>query len=285
MGREIADILPNEVYANTSVSVLQNEEGFECAKHNGDGMAANKIIDRHMKFEVLREIWRSHNEALPLYIVPIIASEYEDRLNALPIAYAVTLARELGGAVWPGIIKISGEPNTGQTAIKRYANRQIFAGSQPPSGAEIIIVDDTFTTGQTIVSLRKYLDRNPVAVTTIASGRYGKTLIPKQQVIEAAIKKAKVTRERFIDILGLSPECLTNAQLQQYLLNGASGEDGLINRFGFTDNEKEGEPHEANKWLTEWSKQIMDMAVMAGWESDIAPFEVDEIEIELIDTN
>lgn len=218
---------------HTTVSKLKSHPDYEAAKYGGDAEVAERVVHDLVRPETLDEIKNKLDPNKPVYVVPVIQREGESA-NMLPIAYAERLAKEIGGEVWYGTGKISGEALTNADAKKRTTNEQLFDGDLPPGGSQVIVVDDTFTSGNTLTSLIDKLSENgsiPVAATSLASGRYQNWLIPSKEKRQALLDKAGVTEIQFKHEFGYPTSQLTGSEIQQYLLTGGKGIAGLRSRF------------------------------------------------------
>ena len=72
--------------------------------------------------------------------------------------WRVRLQKEVGGnRLERSCEKTSADHNTDATANVRAGNVHTWEGDIPPAGSTIVLVDDTFTTGQTIQSLAQHL--------------------------------------------------------------------------------------------------------------------------------
>jgi hypothetical protein len=98
-----------------------------------------------------------------------------------------------------------------------------------------VLVDDTFTTGNTLTGLFDYvsgLGPMPEGIFAIASGRYSKAIAATPEKIRPALDKAGVSAEEFQRATGLPIERFTGAELHAYTLNGGRGLAGFRRRFG-----------------------------------------------------
>jgi len=214
---------PQRVYASTSVAALRSDPRFNPAKVHGDARSAMGLVAKFLKPETLQQL-ESFRGMNPV-IVPVLGREGKS-MNAIPLALARKIAQHLGGTVWTRLVKTSAQHNTDAAANDRSRNEHRWSGAMPPRSRPIIVVDDTFTTGQTISSLISRLGGASAAV-TLSSGRYGRALQADQEIIDKAAAKANIPA----DVISSRYPHLTGAQLQQYLLNGAAGERGFVDRF------------------------------------------------------
>jgi RNA polymerase sigma factor (sigma-70 family) len=217
---------------HTGVAALRRHPAFEAAKYGGDDRAAVQLVDAFYKFAVTARLRPLIARGKPLVIVPVLQEEHPETLNRIPGLFAERLALDLGGTVHDAIVKVSGRPNTDAGAAERAANVQRFDGPAPEAGSQIIVVDDTFTAGGTLLALIEHLESRPIAAATLAAGRYQAWLKPSATKIDALLAKAEVDAITFKRELGFAPTALTGSEIQQYLLNGAAGIAGVRRRFG-----------------------------------------------------
>jgi site-specific DNA-cytosine methylase len=227
-GQAMPDVA--DIASSTSVGALQKHPMFKAAKYDGSAKAAFDIVESMVKPKAVKEVMDKIDPNRPAYIIPVIAREGESA-NMLPLAMAEKLSAETGIPVWMKLAKTSSQHNTGAGADSRARTMHRWEGEPPPAGSQIVLVDDTYTTGQTLRSLASVVG-DPDAVATISVGRYTKqfTLQPDRE--QKLLAKAGLTKQQFINLYGSEPkQVLTGAQAQQYLLNGARGQDGLLARF------------------------------------------------------
>jgi site-specific DNA-cytosine methylase len=230
VSRQNIAFLPEQIDSSTSVKSLTENENYKDAKYNGNPMFAYNLAKKFLTDEVIASVNSKINPEEPAIIIPVSAIEGED-LNTIPLAVADILSWKLNIPVSVDIVKTSKQHNTGASAQDRASNIHSWAGKKPKEGTQIILVDDTYTTGQTLRSLADYVGE-PTAIVTLASGRYGKKFDLPIELEKKLLDKAGITKEDFISNYGKEPNAvLTGAQAQQYLLNGAKGKEGLFSRF------------------------------------------------------
>jgi DNA (cytosine-5)-methyltransferase 1 len=219
-----------DVSTSTSVAALQKHPMFKSAKYDGSAKAAYDIVESLVKPKAIQDVMSKIDPNRPAYIIPVITREGESA-NMLPLAMADKLSEATGIPIWNKLAKTSSQHNTGAKADARARTMHRWEGEPPPAGSQIVLVDDTYTTGQTLRSLAAVVG-DPDAVATISVGRYTKqfTLQPDRE--QKLLAKAGLTKQQFNNLYGSEPkQILTGAQAQQYLLNGARGEQGLLARF------------------------------------------------------
>jgi DNA (cytosine-5)-methyltransferase 1 len=227
-GQAMPDVA--DVSTSTSVAALQKHPMFKSAKYDGSAKAAYDIVESLVKPKAIQDVMSKIDPNKPAYIIPVIAREGESA-NMLPLAMADKLSEATGIPIWNKLAKTSSQHNTGAKADARARTMHRWEGEPPPAGSQIVLVDDTYTTGQTLRSLAAVVG-DPDAVATISVGRYTKqfTLQPDRE--QKLLAKAGLTKQQFNNLYGSEPkQILTGAQAQQYLLNGARGEQGLLARF------------------------------------------------------
>lgn len=223
---------------DTKAKPMMVSEAYRAAKRGGDMAAAWNITGKFINAAKARPLAEALAGRRPVF-VPVTQAE-SDRVNMLPIAAAHRLQSILGGRVEESIhipAKATGG-NTGADAVSRMARVSDFTGTvTAEEGEAVILVDDTFTTGNTLTALFDYIagqGTTPQAVFTIASGRYSKALAPTPAIMAAALDKAGVSAGQFERETGLPIERFTGAELRAYTLNGARGIDGFRQRFSLT---------------------------------------------------
>ncbi len=86
-----------------------------------------------------------------------------------------------------GVSKHKGSGNTGAALNERLANPIVFEGNIKEKGADYIIVDDVFTSGNTVISMAEYIREqggNPIVITTLAASKYGVDFIPSDNLMQ-----------------------------------------------------------------------------------------------------
>ena len=221
---------PGIVVTRTNSETLTSHPLYNAAKKFNNVEAAKIIVDKFVDDQMVFDVFANIDQSKPAYIVPVLKGE-GDSLNMLPIALAEKLSAASGIPVWGNLIQATSGQSTGAGVNEKTEISRKFMGEAPPTGSQIIIVDDYLATGRTIASLEN-MTGTASAVSTIASGRYGNQYGLTTQRAEKLLEKAGITKERFYEIYGLQPEqAITGVEAQTYILNGAAGESGLTSRF------------------------------------------------------
>lgn len=221
---------PGIVVTRTNSETLTSHPLYNAAKKFNNVEAAKIIVDKFVDDQMVFDVFANIDQSKPAYIVPVLKGE-GDSLNMLPIALAEKLSAASGIPVWGNLIQATSGQSTGAGVNEKTEISRKFMGEAPPTGSQIIIVDDYLATGRTIASLEN-MTGTASAVSTIASGRYGNQYGLTTQRAEKLLEKAGITKERFYEIYGLQPEqAITGVEAQTYILNGTAGESGLTSRF------------------------------------------------------
>jgi len=158
-----------EVITNTSYqSMLENRE-LQIKGKAGNEQAAVELVSKIVNKEVVSQLAEKYPDAI---VIPIPSMETADkRPNAIPMAYAREYEKA-GLNISTDIIEIDSAHHTGKNAFKRTVNRPHFDG-EVIKGKEYIIVDDVFTMGGTINSLKNFIEDKGgrvVSVSTLTPG-------------------------------------------------------------------------------------------------------------------
>ena len=223
------------VHSNTNMQKLLTHPDYDAAKNKGDVEAAYRVVESLLKPEVVDNIRKSLKPDVPIYTIPVTKKGSQTgRLNVLPVVYATVLAEKLGGKTWTRVVKKSQKRNTGADADTRATNEQVFVGELPPQNSQSIVVDDCFTSGSSIAGLINKLcskGNMPVAATALVNSRYQNWLKPTQIKRNILLTKGGITEDAFKQQFGYNTDALTGSEIQQYILTGSRGIDGLRRRF------------------------------------------------------
>jgi hypothetical protein len=129
---------------------------YKAAK-SGDADAAMDLVDDLVTDEAIGRIRAMIGDRKPA-LVPVMAEEASGH-NAIPAAYAVKIAHELGLEVYGDIVQSVRAKRTGTGADYRLANHSAFDGPVE-AGKDYLVVDDTMTMGGTLAGLRGHIEAN-----------------------------------------------------------------------------------------------------------------------------
>ncbi len=208
------------------------------AKKHGYANEARRTVSRWARKETVAEIRGRLDADKPVVFVPVLNRE-GNRMNALPLAFARWLAKQFGGEVWTDLVKVSEEHNTGASQTARAGREYVFEGTVPV-GVQVVLVDDVWTSGQTLWSLYEHVlgadaGADVRAFAALASGRYGKNVKPTAEQLTKMLGKASLSAGQFKEATGNDASKLTGGEIQGYLLNGGAGVGGVLSRFGGDD--------------------------------------------------
>jgi hypothetical protein len=234
MPGEFPEKLSN-VIRSTTVSKLTGDPEFQAAKKGGDPNAAAAVVRRVAKMDkVVSALKARVDPERPVKIVPVMQRE-GSRLNLLPLAYAAEISRATGWPLDLETVKESGKANTGATVADRTSNLQEFSGPVE-KGTQYVLVDDTFTSGDTLVSLHQHVTEGGgevSAITALSAGRYQDYLAHRPQDVAKLLDRAGTDRDGFRREVGFPVEQLTGAEVYRLanLDRGWKGIDGLRSRL------------------------------------------------------
>jgi phosphoribosylpyrophosphate synthetase len=177
------DLEMDSIDSSTSVSHLRNHSLFHKAKKEGDILAAKSVVDDMLKSSVIDSIKSKLQDPKKALIIPVRDQEGSG-MNMLPLAYAMVLSGLLEAELVMGVTKVSLAHNTDSTFLDRMNNDIIFDGEIDCAGREVVLVDDTFTVGGTVMALADHVYQQGAhikAITTLSSGRYGKKIVVEAQ--------------------------------------------------------------------------------------------------------
>lgn len=236
-------VLPGEFPANladvvksTSLAKLKSHPGYNAAKKEADGAAAvGVVLDTAKIPQVARELKARVDPSKPVVLVPVIHRDIGRRLNAIPLIYAKILGTETDWPVSMEIVKKGGAANTGASLEDRSSNLQTFEG-EIDREAQYILVDDTFTSGDTLMALYEFITKGGgkvVAFSTIAAGRYQNYVGHRPQDVAKLLDRAGVDRDGFRREIGFPVEQLTGSEVYRFanLDRGWKGVEGLRSRI------------------------------------------------------
>jgi hypothetical protein len=245
---ELPDTL-NEAITQTSLAKLKGKEGtperqkYDNAKGNefmqqgaSEEQRTEDALDTVLplvKDAKVKEIQDMLDPDKPIYVLPVQQRESVGE-NKIPTTYANILSGKISGQLLDGIYKQKGKHNTGASQIARLEDKKVFVGEVPTDG-QIVIVDDNYTSGGTIIALMEHIKAqggNVVALTTLSASRYGKGVKAKPEYIQSLINDIDLPVPEIEAIIGHSLEGLTNAEIN--LIRNSTrkgGERGLRKLF------------------------------------------------------
>ena len=134
--------------------------------------------------------------------------------NALPIAYAIALAKHFDADLEFEILQANVVSHTAANAETRILGQPVYMGKLQ-RGSHILIVDDVITFGSTLANLRGWIEKQGVTVagaTTLAAGFGATKLALPESVRDRLLEQFPVHAETLAKELGFTADCFTNRE-------------------------------------------------------------------------
>lgn len=144
------------VVSNGKLGELKNEPEYSAAKA-GDVEQSALLVEKLLKDETVQEIKDLIGDSKPI-LVPVQSVEASGK-NRIPQATAFALAEKLGLQVDESIYQSNTVKRTDTGIYHRYVAPPEFKG-EVQAGKSYLIVDDTFSVGGTIATLKGYIENN-----------------------------------------------------------------------------------------------------------------------------
>lgn len=147
---------------------LKHHPLYEMAKHHGDYIAAQTLVEDLLSDDALLRIMQQVGKNKPLLVAPSLTAE--DPKNVIPFAFAHNISYQLGLQVDRNIFQKDSAHRTGRSGFYRLANEPEFEGNVI-EGQTYVLVDDVTTLGGTMASLCNYIENNGgrvLCLTTLA---------------------------------------------------------------------------------------------------------------------
>jgi hypothetical protein len=227
-----------DVIVHTTVAKLKAHPDYALAKA-GDPSAAIRLA---------AELVKPDKVSVPIVdaVVPVMQPD-AGRKNAIPIAVAALLARQLGLEPIQDITQTNDVAHTDANAASRILGQPMFAGKIRPY-ARVLIVDDVVTFGSTIANLRGWIHQQralAVGCTCLAAAFGSTKLRPPQSIMEQLDQRHYHAHRDLAETIGFFGECWTNREARfllqqspeamQHLLRAAQA----LYRIGFEPPGKE----------------------------------------------
>jgi transcriptional regulator with XRE-family HTH domain len=134
--------------------VVRKHPRYPAAK-SGDAEAAQDLVSDTINDEQVEKLRHLLAERKPI-LVSVHAYESEG-VNAIPEAFADSLAIHLGLETDAGIVQTNVVTHTGADGYGRLARQPVFEGDVVP-GSEYVLVDDFVGQGGTLANLRGFIE-------------------------------------------------------------------------------------------------------------------------------
>src|ERR1700732_3997120 len=181
-----------DVIVQTPVNKLRSRAAYDKAKR-GVGEAA---------FEVIKELFKPEKIQFDFdTVVPVMQF---DRAypNALPIAYAIALAKHFEADLELEILQANVVSHTAADAETRILGQPVYIGKLQ-RGSRILIVDDVITFGSTLANPR--LDRNARCESCRCNDA-------RRRFWRDQVGSSEIHAERLAKELGFTTDCFTNRE-------------------------------------------------------------------------
>ena len=249
------DTDPTAIYINASLNELYGKQGrsekeaaarfgrYQSAKYNFEMDAAVAIVNEVLKNSVIDKIVDRMIAVNKPAIVVHPYPEYDAGTgeitaqtplkNALPFAFAHTLAQELGCEVDQEIVEIARPGRTKLNIYERFLWQPKFSGAVKTSHA-YILVDDVCTICGTFAALRSHIVEHGGTVMAISALSYANGVHMQFPIAEATLRMVRNTYGPEIDVfwkeeIGHDISCLTEAEGQRligYHIQNCAGRTG-----------------------------------------------------------
>ncbi|MBU2844120.1 LPD7 domain-containing protein [Acidithiobacillus thiooxidans] len=220
-----------DVLRNGDLGTLKREPEYLAAKA-GDEESALNLADRLICqdfVEAVRKLGAQH--AHPV-LLPVLAEESAGD-NCIPIAFAKTLAHQLGWDMETKVLQVTRSYRTGSGSDHRMVVHPKFDGVINRN-AGYILLDDTLTMGGTLASLRGFIQSHEGTVLGAAVGvaHEGALHLPiRESMLQSIYSKhgQQATQAFAKEQWGYGIECLTQAEAGH--IRKAVSLDALRDRF------------------------------------------------------
>jgi hypoxanthine-guanine phosphoribosyltransferase len=194
----------------------KSHPSFAAAKA-GDAKAAESVVEDTLAVAGIEPVRALIRDRQP-YLLPVHAVE-EIGMNAIPRAFARTLAIRLDLPLRSGVIQMNRVSHTGAGGYHRLAFPPVFEGDV--EALEYVVVDDFVGQGGTLANLRGYLESNGgrvLGAVTLTGKAYSSELRLRVETLEALRKKhGQKLEEWWLATFGYGFDRLTESEAK-YLI-------------------------------------------------------------------
>jgi len=215
-GESTVPLDPSPVQAGRSPDLTPVSPLYKAAKHGSSMSAALDIAEMFATAPLVESIKERLSPDKPVVFVPVRHFDPGLFHNALPGAFATVLRDRIpNSTVDTNILKSGGMSNTSVSTAQRMGNTQEFTGPVDPD-VQYVIVDDVYTSGNTITALIDHIVRaggEVVAATTIADSQSQNYLKPRPQDVTKLLDRSGLISESFQSEIGFPIEALTGSEI------------------------------------------------------------------------
>jgi transcriptional regulator with XRE-family HTH domain len=212
-----------DVMIHAAEPVVKKHPRYPAAK-SGDAEAAQDLVHDTINEEQVETLRQFVAGRTPI-LVSVHAYESEG-VNAIPEAFADTLAIRLGLETDSGVVQTNVVTHTGADGYGRLARQPLFDGDIV-AGAEYVLVDDFVGQGGTLANLRGFIEsmggRVLAAVTLTGKPHSAKLALEETQLEELRQKHGKEFEKWWKERFGYTFDCLTQSEAR-YLTRSPDAE-------------------------------------------------------------
>ena len=231
-GIKVSNLGKGMTQANTVTSInhMKKNLDYDDAKNDGNVDCA---VDLVLKFKDRFNYAEMEANGVEI-IVPLDTLESGSK-NAIPYAMAAVIGDIAG--LPTSVLAVTGKSKglTNATFFDRMASDHIYFAENKVAGKRVMLVDDTFTSGKTILAAVEAIERaggTVVMVQAMAASQTGKQLIPTAEQVKSVLSTIGMTNEQFFDKYGFFPEDLTGAQIKRLVvLNNNKDKSKYLREF------------------------------------------------------
>lgn len=178
---------PNAVIAHTASSITSHANYLKAKA--GDIDSALALVDNIISDNYLKQIHDIVKGIDDVYVLPVHAEEQLGR-NKIPMAFALTIGKNLNLNVETNIVQANKVNRSGADGVARLLKRVNFNG-KVTKGRNYLIVDDVITQGGTLADLRAYVEQNSgnVVLVSALNGKENSAKLPITKVTLGQLRK------------------------------------------------------------------------------------------------
>lgn len=216
-----------EAVTATSLAFLKKNSNYEAAKRGGDQSSAHALVQDFDAKVNYKAIKASGAEVI------LIADTFEGTSkNAIPYAMGALIAHKTGLELVASAVVSKEQGLTGRDFKGRIESDHRYKVEVAVQGKKVLIVDDTYTSGKTILALTKAVQDAggiPVMVHTLAASQAGKGLKPTEKQVTKLLETLGIDNEQFTEKYGFPATSLTGAQIRRLVdLNSSKDKADII---------------------------------------------------------
>ena len=150
-----------DIALHALVPVVKAHPDYRLAKA-GDADAAFRLVEATVSPTAIDRMRRWASPGVLPVLLPVHAAEQQG-VNAIPLALAEALGRELRWPVCTDVVQLNVVGHTGASGFSRLARQAIFDGAVSPD-TTLVLVDDFVGQGGTLANLRGHVTHQGASV-------------------------------------------------------------------------------------------------------------------------